>query len=35
MDQLNNGLSDTEIQKEVLLHSDSNTMDLETLLKFI
>ena len=35
MDQIITGLADTEIQKDVLSHTDSDTMTLETLLKFI
>ena len=34
-DQLIRGLADSEIQKDVLNHTDSDTMDLETLLKYI
>ena len=34
-DQLIRGLADSEIQKDVLSHTDSDTMDLETLLKYI
>ena len=35
MDQIITGLADTEIQKDVLSHTYSDTMTLETLLKFI
>ena len=35
MDQIITGLADLEIQKDVLSHTDADTMDLETLLKFI
>ena len=34
-DQLIRGLADSEIQKDVLNHTDSDTMNLETLLKYI
>ena len=35
MDQIINGLADTEIQRDVLSHADSDTMTLETLLIFV
>ena len=35
MDQLTRGLADPEIQKDVLSHTDSDTMDLETLIKYV
>ena len=35
MDQLIRGLADTEIQKDVLSHTESDTMDLETLIKYV
>lgn len=34
-DQVITGLADTEIQKDVLGHTDADNLDLETLLKFI
>lgn len=35
MDQIIRGLSDPEIQKDVLSHTESDTMDLETLIKYV
>lgn len=35
MDQLTAGLADTEIQKDVLSHTEADTWDLEKLLKYV